>query len=144
MSCHVVHKNIGPMVIDFDDYQPRLDSAWQSRAERSFPVHTSLSWASSSPPELCKAEMAPVNSALTLTVPGTAFSRAQVRPQHLLSGVGTLGRGQGLPGSVAVYFSYSWEPNVACSKPRLARCGSEASVRLSLPACVSLCAVAPR
>lgn len=84
VPCHVVHKTIAPTVIDFDDSQPRLDSAWQSRAERSFPLHASLSRASSSLPELRKAEITPLNSALTPAVPGTAFSWAQVRPQHLL------------------------------------------------------------
>lgn len=119
------------MVIDFYDYQCRLDSAWQSRAKRSFPVHTSLSWASSSLPELWKAEMAPLNSALTLTLPGTAFSWAQVSPPHLLAGEGTLGRRRGLPGGLAGH-TQSCEPNVAGSKPRLAGCSSGASVRLSL------------
>lgn len=68
MSCHIVHKNIGPMIIDFGDYQPRLDSAQQSRAEKKF----------SCPHQFILGQQfsarAPLSSALTPTVPGTAFS----------------------------------------------------------------------
>lgn len=140
MSCHAVHKNLGPTVIDFDDDQPRLDLAGQRRAESRFFV---LSWARSSPAEPRQAEMAPFHPALTRALPGTAFPRAQVRPQHLLVAVGTLGRRQGLPGSVTACLgagcepraayreprAASSEPRVACSEPRAARSEPQLAAR---------------
>lgn len=92
------------MVTEFADYQSRLGSAWHFRAERSFPLHTSLSQASSSLPELCKAELPPLNSALTLPVPG------------LRSAPGTFW----FPGRVPERCGSRSEPGLAAASPGLA------------------------